>query len=181
MKRINNEQILDTIYDLADSMGLRIDQFIERVEEEFGDQPINTAGLPQDVVNELNNARENKKNQRKIDRQKKNETEMTQEIKKFREIFPDVSPEDIPETVWEDVQNGATLSHAYALHIASQDALNRYASGVNERNGKAGAYASSDGSTEPVFTKEQVEKMSNKDIKSNYKGILNAMKNWKFN
>lgn len=181
MKRINNEQILDTIYDLADSLGLRIDQFIERVEEEFGDQPINTAGLPQDVVNELNNARENKKNQRKKDRQKKNEAEMTQEIKKFREIFPDVSPEDIPETVWEDVQNGATLSHAYALHIASQDALNRYASGVNERNGKAGAYASSDGSTEPVFTKEQVEKMSNKDIKSNYKGILNAMKNWKFN
>ena len=181
MKRINNEQILDTIYDLADGLGLRIDQFIERIEEEFGEQPINTDGLPEDVVNELNLAKENKKAQKKLDRQKKNDEEMAQEIKKFRKTFPDVSADDIPESVWEDVQNGATLSHAYGFYIATKDALNRYASDVNERNDKAGAFASSDGSTEPVFTKEQVEKMSNKDIKSNYKGILNAMKNWKFN
>ncbi len=181
LKRINNEQILDTIYDLADGLGLRIDQFLERVEEEFGEQPINTDGLPEEVVNALDEARENKKSQRRQARAQKSSEEMSAEIKKFREIFPDVSADDIPETVWEDVQNGETLSYAYAYHLATSDALNRYADGINQRNSNAGAYASSDGATEPVYTKEQVEKMSGKEIKNNYKNILSAMKNWKFN
>jgi len=181
LKRINNEQILDTIYDLADGLGLRIDQFLERIEEEFGEQPIDTESLPSEVVDELMAARENKKRERKEARNKKSEAEMSEEIKKFRETFPDVSADMIPDSVWEEVQNGASLTHAYAYHLISSESLNRHADAVNQRNSNAGAYASSDGSTEPVFTKEQVEKMSGKDIKNNYKGILNAMKNWKFN
>ena len=93
---------------------------------------------------------------------------MGAEIKRFRELFPDVSADTIPDEVWDDVQSGATLSHAYALYLASTNALARYADDVNKRNSSVGAYASSEGSTEPVFTKEQVEKMSNKDIKNNY-------------
>ena len=181
MKRINNEQILDIIYDLADGAGLRIDEFLERVEEEFGEQPISTDGLPTEIVNELAEARETKKQQRRNARLQKSNEEMGAEIKRFRELFPDVSADTIPDEVWDDVQSGATLSHAYALYLASTNALARYADDVNKRNSSVGAYASSEGSTEPVFTKEQVEKMSNKDIKNNYKGILRAMKNWKYN
>lgn len=179
MKRINNEQILDTIYDLADEAGLRIDEFLMRVEEEFGAQPIDTSGLPEDVVNELNSARESKKEQRRQARQQKTNAEMTEEIKRFRGIFPEVAAEDIPDTVWEDVTAGATLAHAYALYLAEQDGIKRIAENVNRRNGSIGAKASSEGSTEPVFTKEQVEKMSGKEVKNNYKGILKAMRGWK--
>ena len=57
MKTINNEKILDVIYDLADSNGMRIDRFLELIEEEFGAQPISTEGLPEEIVTELENAR----------------------------------------------------------------------------------------------------------------------------
>lgn len=181
MKKINNEQILDTVYDLADAAGMRIDAFLEKIEETFGESMPSLEGIPEDIAQELLTARESKKAMRKQSRQQKSEDEASAEIKRFRELFPDVSADDIPEEVWEDVANGSTLSHAYALYTVSQDSLKRYADNVNSRNSVKGAAASSDGSTEPIFTKEQVEKMSGKDVKNNYKGILNAMKNWRYN
>ena len=117
MKRINNEKILDTIYDLADSLGLRIDEFLERVEEEFGEQPINTEGLPENIVSELNGARDIKKEQRKMLRDKKNREEIERDIAQFREVFPNVNPEEIDESVWEDVKSGVSLLHAYSLFL----------------------------------------------------------------
>ncbi len=180
MKTINNEQILDTIYDLADMAGLRIDEFLFRIEEEFGEQPMNLDGLPESIVQELTAARELKKETRKQDRLKRDENETALQIEKFKELFPEVAPEEIPEAVWAEVSNGVPLAHAFALHTVAQDRLDRYARDVNERNSKVGAYAESDGSTEPVFTKEAVEKMSGNEIKNNYKNILRAMKGWRF-
>jgi hypothetical protein len=180
LKTINNEQILDTIYDLADMAGLRIDEFLFRIEEEFGEQPINLDGLPESVVNELTAARELKKESRKQNRLKRDEDEIALQIEKFKEIFPEVLPEEIPESVWTEVSNGIPLAHAFALHNVVQANLDRYANDVNERNAKVGAHAESDGSTEPVFTKEAVEKMSGNEIKNNYKNILRAMKGWRF-
>lgn len=181
MKRITNEQILDTIYDLADTAGMKIDAFIEKIEEAFGDPMPSLEGVPEEIAQELLAARESKKETRKQSRKQKSDAEASAEIKRFRELFPDVNAEDIPEEVWDDVASGSTLSHAYALYTVSQDSLKRYADNVNSRNSHKGAAASSDGSTEPVFTKEQVEKMSGKDVKSNYKGILKAMKSWRYN
>ncbi len=181
MKKINNEQILDTIYDLASAQGMRIDQFLEHIEDTFGDPMPDTEGIPEEIALELQNARNSKKEIRRKDRLEKNRKETAEDIKRFREIFPDVAAEDIPEEVWADVAQGTSLAHAYALYCMNRDMLDRYAQDVNTRNSKRGAFADSKGSTEPVFTKEQVERMSNKDIKSNYKGIIKAMKNWRFN
>lgn len=178
MKRINNEAILDAIYDLADANGLRIDEFMERLDEEFGEQPIDTAGLPENVIAELDAARGYRAEQRKNARNAKNEAAMSEDIKRFRELFPEISADDIPESVWEEVENGVSLAHAYALYTLTEESLKRVADGVNRRNGGIGAKAESAGSTEPAFTKEQVERMSAKDVKNNYKSILKAMKNW---
>ncbi len=181
MKRINNEQILDTLYDLASAQGMRIDQFLDTIEDTFGEPMPNTDGLPEDVAAELMKARDNKKEMRRQSRIEKSKKETNAEIKRFRQVFPHVAPDDIPEEVWEDVSNGASLVHAYALYCVNNEQLNKHAEDVNTRNSNRGAYANSEGATEPVFTKEQVEKMSEKDIKNNYKGILKAMKNWRFN
>lgn len=180
MKKINNEQILDIIYDLADMNGIRIDELIERIEEEFGEQLPELDGIPEEIAEELKTARESKKEMRKQNRQKESEKETEAEIKVFRELFPEVATDEIPDEVWEDVAKGASLSHAYSLFLVKNEMLKKHAEGINERNSEKGAFANSDGSTEPVFTKEQVEKMSGKDVKSNYKGILKAMKNWRF-
>ncbi len=180
MNRINNEQILDIVYDLADANGLRIDEFIDRLDEEFGEQPIDTEGLPENVIAKLDAAKGYRAEQRRAARARKNEESMSEDIKRFREIFPDVSADDIPESVWEEVQNGVSLAHAFALYTLSEENTKRIAESVNRRNGDIGARAESAGPTEPVFTKEQVEKMSNKDVKSNYKNILKAMKGWRY-
>ena len=181
MKRINNEEILDRIYDLADQAGMRIDRFLEKIEDTFGEKLPDMEGLPQDVADELHYARESKKEARKQTRLQKDEEAKAADIKKFRELFPEVAADDIPDSVWDEVANGESLVNAYALYLAVQQDLNSYAEGVNSRNAKKSARATSDGSAEPVFTKEMVEKMSGSDIKSNYKGILKAMKNWRFN
>lgn len=179
MKRINNEQILDTLYDLADGLGLRIDEFLMRVEEEFGEQPIDTEGLPAEVIEELERGRSYKLFKNRAEREKRASDEMNAEIKRFRESFPDVDSDSIPESVWADVQAGIPLAYAYALYSVTLDGINKIASRVNRRNGDLEARAVSNGSTEPSFTKEQVEKMSGKEVKSNYKSILKAMKNWR--
>ena len=180
MKKINNEQILDKIYDLADARGMRIDDFMAELEDNYGDAMPDTQGLPEEIVKELESARENKKEMRKQQRIKKGEEENAEEIKRFRALFPNVSADDIPQSVWEEVADGVGLSHAYALYTVTENGINKHAEEVNKRNGRMNASLSADGSTEPVFTKELVEKMSDKDIKSNYKGILKAMKNWRF-
>lgn len=179
MKKINNEQILDRIYDLADAKGMKINDFMSMLEEDYGEKMPDTEGLPQEIADELNKARENKKAMRKQARMQKSEQEAAEDIKKFRELFPDVTAEDIPEEIWEAVANGESLVNAYALYKITEENLNRHAEDVNGRNALMGAKAASDGSTEPVFTKEAVEKMSDRDVKKNYKGILKSMKNWK--
>ena len=181
MKRINNEQILDRIYDLADEAGMRIDDFMARLEADYGERLPDLEGIPQEIADELLSAREIKKEQKKQDRIKQGEADAEAEIKRFREIFPDAKAEDIPDEVWDAVAQGESLAGAYALFLIAEEKLNEYASDVNDRNSRSSAKAVSDGATEPVFTKELVAKMSNKDVKSNYKGILKAMKNWKFN
>ncbi|MBQ5837032.1 MAG: hypothetical protein IIW39_00025 [Clostridia bacterium] len=180
MKRINNEAILDTVYDLADANGLRIDRFLELIEEEFGEQPIDTEGLPEEVITELKNARINLKEQKKQLRLQKDNEAMAQDVRAFRESFPDVSADSIPDSVWEEVANGVSLPHAYALYEAVSSRLNERAESVNARNGNISEMSVQNGVTEPEFTKEQVEKMSGKDVRSNYKNILKAMKSWHF-
>ena len=66
MKRINNEEILDKIYDLADAQGLRIDEFMVRLEEDFGEALPSLDGIPEEIASELIDARESKKELRRF-------------------------------------------------------------------------------------------------------------------
>lgn len=181
MKKVDNDYILDTVYDLADGAGMRIDAFLDALCEQYGEKEASLDGLPEEIVSELTDARQSKKDKRMSDRQQKESEKSSEEIKSFRSLFPDTAADDIPDEVWEEVASGVSLPHAYALYLVKDGKLNSYASGVNERNRESGAAIASDGSTEPVYTRESVEKMSDSDVKSNYKGILKAMKNWRFN
>lgn len=180
MKRINNETVLDTVYDLADSNGMRIDRFLELIEEEYGAKPISTKGLPEEIVTELENARLTAKEHKKQLREQKDDEIMAEEIALFREIFSDIPADSIPDSVWEEVASGIPLAYAYALYEVKSKRLGARADDVNARNGNVSEMAVQNGNTEPSFTKEQVEKMSGRDVRTNYKSILKAMKNWKF-
>ena len=65
------------------------------------------------------------------------------------------------------------------MTIENEDA--KRAEETNRRNSEKGAAAKSEGSVEPGFTMEQVEKMDAPEVRRNYKGIIKAMKNWRIN
>ena len=179
-KSITNEQVLDTVYDLADICGMRIDEFVEHLQKEFGDPEFNTEGLPEDVIAELETAKSLRKESRDTKRKQAHDDALQKEIEQFRKVFPDVNGEDIPESVWEDTAGGADLVHAYALYLIGEQSKGDHAEEVNRENALRSVSAHSEGSTEPSFSREQVEKMSPKEVSKNYKHILRSMKSWRY-
>ena len=177
---INNEQVLDVIYDLASANGMRIDQFLETLQDAYGDPTFDTENLPEDVVAELEQAKTLRKESRDAKKKEQDALKRKEDIAAFRKQFPEVKAEEIPDTVWEEVAGGMDLLHAYAYYLLTKDADGGHATAVNEENSKRSAAATGDGSTEPSFTREQVEKMSRGDVKKNYKNILRSMSKWKF-
>ncbi len=179
MKTVNNEKVLDVVYDLASSMGMRIGDFLERLQADYGDPVINIEGLPEDVVAELENAKSLRKESREAKRQSEEKAKRDKDIADFRAQFPDVAAADIPEEVWAEVASGMDLLHAYAFYLMTNGRNGTRAEAVNKGNLERSAPALGEGSTEPAFTREEVEKMSQKDVKSNFKNILRSMKKWK--
>lgn len=179
MKTVNNEQVLDVVYDLASAMGLRIGEFLERLQADYGDPAIDTAGLPEEVVAELENAKALRKDSREAKRKQELADRQSKEIADFRAQFPTVAAADIPETVWAEVASGMDLLHAYAYYLMTKGKDGSHAVDVNKGNLERSAPALGEGSTEPSFTREEVERMSQKDVKKNYKNILRSMGKWK--
>lgn len=177
---LTNDKILDAVYDLASACGMRIDEFITRLQEEYGDPQFKTEGLPEEVVAELQHAKALRKESRDAKRKSEDESRLKQEIAAFCERFPEVRAEQIPDSVWEEVTSGMDLPHAYAYYLVTQEKDSGRAEEVNRGNSARSAAALGDGSTEPSFTREEVERMSRKDVAKNYKNILRSMSKWKF-
>lgn len=183
-KTITNDEILDAVYDIADARGIRIDEFIAQLQEDYADAdlPVKYAegGLPEDVLAELESAKEMRREMRNSKRKSDEDARLREEIAAFRELFPEVKPDEIPEEVWAEVASGTDLKHAYALHVLAGQQTGGHAEEVNrETSMRSAATAAGDGSTEPSFTPEQVEKMSAKDVAKNYKSVLQSFKNWR--
>ena len=185
MKPITNDEILDAIYDIADERGIRIDEFVQQLQEDYAEFPTKydtTAGdLPEEVLAELESARTLRREMRENKRKSEEEARLREDVASFRGLFPDVKPEDIPEEVWADVAGcpGMDLKHAYALYALTGQKSGGHAEEINRETAARSAIAASDGSTEPSFTPEQVEKMSAKDVARNYKSVLQSLKNWR--
>ncbi len=177
---INNEQVLDTVYDLASACGMRIDQFLETLQETYGDPVFDTKDLPEDVIAELEQAKTLRKESRDAKKKEQESAKRKEEIAVFRKQFPEIKAEQIPDSVWKEVAGGMDLLHAYAYYLLTQNQDGGHAQAVNEGNSQRSAAATGDGSTEPSFTREEVEKMSRGDVKKNYRNILRSMSKWKF-
>lgn len=177
---ITNEQVLDAVYDLADICGMRIDEFVNHLEEEYGDPEFDTEGLPEEIVEELQNAKTLRKESRDAKRQKDKETALQSEIEAFHTFFPEVKADDIPAEVWDDVASGTDLLHAYTFWHMTEQQKGGHAEEVNKETAFRSASVKNGGSTEPSFSREEVEKMSPKEVSKNFKNILHSMKNWKY-
>ena len=183
-KTITNDEILDAVYDIADARGIRIDEFIAQLQEDYAELPMKYADgeLPEEVLAELESAKAMRREMRDSKRKSEEDAKLREDVAAFRELFPEVKPEDIPEEVWAEVSEGMDLKHAYALYALTGKQSGGHAEQVNRENAsraEGAVAAANDGSTEPSFTPEQVEKMSAKDVAKNYKSILQSFKNWR--
>ena len=183
-KTISNEEILDAVYDMADARGMRIDEFVAAMQADYAEGtpvlPQYAEGeLPAEVVAALESAKSLKRELRDTKRKTDEEAALRAEIAAFREVFPTVAAEEIPEEVWAEVAEGMDLKHAYALYALTGTKSDDRAEEVNREAAERSAAATGDGSTEPSFTREQVEKMSARDVAKNYKDVLRSFRNWR--
>lgn len=181
-KPISNDEILDAVYDIADARGIRIDEFVTLLQEDYADgAPMQYAEgeLPEEVLAELENAKAVKREMRESRRKSDEEAKLRADIEAFRALFPEVKAEEIPEEVWAEVADGTDLRHAYALYVLTGQKSGGHAEEVNRDTSARSAAASGDGSTEPSYTPEQVERMSAREVAKNYQNILRSFRNWR--
>lgn len=110
---------------------------------------------------------------------KKQQDAVSKDVEEFKKLFPDVLPADIPDEVWEKVADGVSLTAAYAVYLCGADAKNKKAEEVNTENMRRSAPAGKEADAEQSFTPEQVEDMSQENVKKNFKNIIRSIKNWK--
>ena len=98
------------------------------------------------------------------------------EIDEFYRLFPEEDIDDVPSDVWRKVKNGAALADSYAAYqIEARRALLR-AKRQNEYNAEHSAGRIDGAPSDGFFTASQVAKMSEKEVRANYRTILESMK-----
>jgi hypothetical protein len=161
-------------------------EYREALREQELVQQYQNYDVPEEVIQELV---ENKKFREKYEtEQQKVEREKAQErdFQVFLESYPDVKPEEIPVSVWQEVESGKSLIDAYMKHenkiLKDKLGLTNKQESIQQRN-QENASASigavkSNGESAPFFTKEQVTRMSTKEVNENWKAINDSMKKW---
>ncbi len=181
MKSNYNKQSIDEMLDeVADAYGMTIEEYLlsqlESVENEKAKQ---AEGMPEGILKELEYAAAARKADRESKRRKASENKISSETAAFRELFPEVNPDDIPDEVWEAVEGGESLAGAYAIYVCRKLAEEGKAEKANKDAASRAAAPAGKGETEPEYTREMVERMSDKEIAGNFGGILASLKKWK--
>lgn len=96
------------------------------------------------------------------------------ELLEFGALYPDVKVSELPREVRE---SELPLAAAYALYEKKNGCLAERAAEINRRNAErsAGGLASF---PEIFYSPEEVRRMSQKEVRDNYEGILRSMKRW---
>ena len=84
-----------------------------------------------------------------------------EDIALFHSLFPEVKGEDIPEEIWEAVENGESLSAAWALYTLCQEREQEKIRKKNRENEeKAPPRIHTKGEEEDYFSPDAVRSMS---------------------
>ena len=102
---------------------------------------------------------------------------MSAEYAEFRTLYPSVPFDAIDDCVMEDVKHGLPLAAAYALAERRRHIAEEQAARINAENSHrtSGALRATD---EDYFSAEEVRKMSQSEVRTNYQKILKSMQKW---
>ena len=103
---------------------------------------------------------------------------MASELGEFHALFPEVNTAAIPESIWEQVKNGIPLAASYALYEKKCALHREHAQKINLQNAKKAPGAAGKNTASEYFTSDDVRKMSQAEVRSNYQKILESMKTW---
>ena len=100
------------------------------------------------------------------------------ELGEFNSLFPDVSINNVPEEVWLKVREGNSLTAAYAVYYRQCQLRDEQTKLINQKNASLSAGSAGEHTSPEYFTPDEVRKMSQGEVRANYKKILNSMKKW---
>lgn len=151
-------------------------------------QELTEKGVPVDVAEEVIEARKYREELKARETQAQAEARRRQEASDFLKEYPDVKPTDIPASVWQEVEAGIPLIHAYARHDATslRAQLQKYATvgAVAQKSASNAAAAPGGISGAPAvesdyISPEAFERMTQREAMQNWDKIQKSMKKWK--
>lgn len=111
-------------------------------------------------------------------REKTLKENLEKELEILLSIFPDITAEDIPDEVFSATDNGRGLAAQYALFHIKSEKEKEEQKNTNEKNNLSAPPEIKSGSDEVFFTPEMVKKMTQEEIKRNYRNIMKSMEKW---
>lgn len=176
----SKQAIEDLLEEVAEVYGMTVEEYLSSQLKNADDERAKQReGMPEEILKELEYASAARKAERDSKRRKEADEKISGETAAFKELFPDVSPDEIPDEVWSAVENGESLTGAYAIYFCRKLISDSKAEKANKDAASRAAAPAGKGDTEPEYTREMVERMSNKEIAGNFGGILASMKKWK--
>ena len=150
-------------------------------------QELTAKGIPDDVAEEILESRKFREEQKARETQTQATERQNREAAEFLREYPGVKASDIPKNVWDDVNNGIPLVHAYARHEnAMLKAQMQKAGAVAEvKAASASNAAAAPGaiggsvSSPDYYSPERIETMSDRQVAENWPKIQASMKHWK--
>ncbi|MBQ3866608.1 MAG: hypothetical protein II776_06870 [Clostridia bacterium] len=107
------------------------------------------------------------------------EEKLSRDVAAFHELFPDVKADAIPREVWEEVEKGAALTAAYAVHFVREMREKERIARISAENEKAAPpRVRHDGTDGDYFSPEAVRAMSRQEVRKHYSEILRSMDHW---
>ena len=103
---------------------------------------------------------------------------MANELGEFHALFPDVNTASIPESIWEQVKNGIPLAASYALYEKKCNLRRQHAEEINLHNAKHTPGAAGKNTPAEYFSPDEVRRMSQSEVRSNYQKIMESVKTW---
>ena len=113
-----------------------------------------------------------------LERTRDAQAKVIQDISDFSALFPEVALECIPDAVWEDVKNGIPLAASYALYERKMKAEQIKADRINLSNASRSPGVAGKDTASEYFSPDDVRKMSQAEVHSNYAKIKRSMKTW---
>ena len=111
-------------------------------------------------------------------REKKIKENLEKEVSLLGKAFENFDPESIPDELFEKCPDGKGLAAEYALMTLIEEKKNNEREKKEKENNLAAVPDMAGGKEEAYFSPEDVRKMSEKEIRKNYKIIMKSMEKW---